>query len=377
VVEQSSNNPPPGWHPDPADPSQLRWWDGSAWTNDTHPLPQDSKPQSDNHGLAKEKQLSSASDSTGNLDEDKADKQGVNRRKKSDYNASRFVKEQGRKATTLGSAIIGVIVLLATSVVVGLYGVAIFIFALPLGVGLADGASPYFASLFIVVTAFIGLAISLWFIGWLTSVLFRMQDYRFSSRWNLIIAYPIASLVVSFFFFVVQLLLFTLVGNEKDPSQMIVVAGSVFSIVAALFIFGKLLSWVSLWPRGLAQALTLIYIAGYLLITIIVAFAFAKAGQLIGNFDQFDNLGNIGNLAKTNSLNDQEAKSVSKGTTLAEVKRRLGKPLTEEKNNLSGNGAATCLIYKAEGDQLLAAWQFCFDGASPQSRLIAVSKLSS
>jgi len=22
----------PGWHPDPTDPSQMRWWDGSQWT---------------------------------------------------------------------------------------------------------------------------------------------------------------------------------------------------------------------------------------------------------------------------------------------------------------------------------------------------------
>ncbi len=28
---------PPGWHPDPSNPSgALRWWDGSAWTTHTH-----------------------------------------------------------------------------------------------------------------------------------------------------------------------------------------------------------------------------------------------------------------------------------------------------------------------------------------------------
>ena len=29
--------PPPGWHPDPSNPQQLRWWDGKQWTNNTHP----------------------------------------------------------------------------------------------------------------------------------------------------------------------------------------------------------------------------------------------------------------------------------------------------------------------------------------------------
>jgi hypothetical protein len=24
--------PPPGWHPDPSDPTRLRWWDGTRWT---------------------------------------------------------------------------------------------------------------------------------------------------------------------------------------------------------------------------------------------------------------------------------------------------------------------------------------------------------
>lgn len=30
----------PGWHPDPSNPGgALRWWDGTAWTTHTHPVP--------------------------------------------------------------------------------------------------------------------------------------------------------------------------------------------------------------------------------------------------------------------------------------------------------------------------------------------------
>src|SRR5262245_11018082 len=36
-------NTPAGWYPDPYDPRQLRWWDGSQWTDSTHPLEQGAK----------------------------------------------------------------------------------------------------------------------------------------------------------------------------------------------------------------------------------------------------------------------------------------------------------------------------------------------
>jgi len=30
--------PPPGWYPDPANPSAMRWWDGSAWALSHNPV---------------------------------------------------------------------------------------------------------------------------------------------------------------------------------------------------------------------------------------------------------------------------------------------------------------------------------------------------
>jgi hypothetical protein len=36
VSEEQSGQPAQGWYPDPNDPSKLRWWDGSAWTDHTH-----------------------------------------------------------------------------------------------------------------------------------------------------------------------------------------------------------------------------------------------------------------------------------------------------------------------------------------------------
>lgn len=35
----TENQAPPGWHPDPNRPGQLRWWDGNTWTDQYRPVP--------------------------------------------------------------------------------------------------------------------------------------------------------------------------------------------------------------------------------------------------------------------------------------------------------------------------------------------------
>jgi hypothetical protein len=42
--------PPPGWHPDPNDPTQWRWWDGEEWTDKRSP--RDGVKRSSGNGVA-------------------------------------------------------------------------------------------------------------------------------------------------------------------------------------------------------------------------------------------------------------------------------------------------------------------------------------
>ncbi len=37
VTESETELAPFGWYPDPAGSDLLRWWNGSAWTNDLEP----------------------------------------------------------------------------------------------------------------------------------------------------------------------------------------------------------------------------------------------------------------------------------------------------------------------------------------------------
>lgn len=39
-----STAPAAAWFPDPSDPSQLRWWDGSTWTEHVHPIIAQAQP---------------------------------------------------------------------------------------------------------------------------------------------------------------------------------------------------------------------------------------------------------------------------------------------------------------------------------------------
>jgi hypothetical protein len=36
--------PPAGWYPDLLHPARVRWWDGTAWTNDVEHVRHDSAP---------------------------------------------------------------------------------------------------------------------------------------------------------------------------------------------------------------------------------------------------------------------------------------------------------------------------------------------
>jgi len=40
-MSENEQAPQPGWYPDPADASRLRWWDGAVWTEHTANQPTD------------------------------------------------------------------------------------------------------------------------------------------------------------------------------------------------------------------------------------------------------------------------------------------------------------------------------------------------
>lgn len=62
-----TDTPSPGWHPDPHGAPELRWWDGTAWTDHTHPLREDAPAADGQPSVAPGPDLAapSFSDSTG------------------------------------------------------------------------------------------------------------------------------------------------------------------------------------------------------------------------------------------------------------------------------------------------------------------------
>ncbi len=54
VSEQTST--PPGWHPDPQDPSRQRWWDGARWTEHLHPAAAPAAPAAQQQGYQPKQQ---------------------------------------------------------------------------------------------------------------------------------------------------------------------------------------------------------------------------------------------------------------------------------------------------------------------------------
>ena len=48
MTETPASTPPAGWHPDPAGSEQLRFWDGSAWTEQLRPVGVQAEAQAQN-----------------------------------------------------------------------------------------------------------------------------------------------------------------------------------------------------------------------------------------------------------------------------------------------------------------------------------------
>jgi Domain of unknown function (DUF4328)/Protein of unknown function (DUF2510) len=57
MTDNRSNPPPAGWFRDPAGSPQLRWWDGSRWTDHTHPYPAAHRGPDPRHSLEEERTI--------------------------------------------------------------------------------------------------------------------------------------------------------------------------------------------------------------------------------------------------------------------------------------------------------------------------------
>ncbi|MEO6821030.1 MAG: heavy metal-binding domain-containing protein [Candidatus Nanopelagicales bacterium] len=44
MTETTSGQPIAGWYPDPSVPTQLRWWDGTTWSDQTQPMVSEQAP---------------------------------------------------------------------------------------------------------------------------------------------------------------------------------------------------------------------------------------------------------------------------------------------------------------------------------------------
>lgn len=347
-----TNSPPPGWHPDPSNPNQLRWWDGTQWTHNTHPI-------AGGQGAAQSAQPASQPRLQGF-----AEKTSSNKAPGSGYNnPSRFREARGRKPTVGGAALIGIIVMIATTIVVGIYLALVFVAAGAI-IGPSLDNPPGYALPVLSLFGIGAVVLSLWFSGWLTSLFFNSNGYKYSSRWNLAVAYPVAGLITAVIAALLNVvLLFIVFGSEQPPGGLMMILIFIVYVFIMLYFLGKSIGWASGWSKTTAIVLIVIY----LLLSSVGALLTSSA--IIAGSSFISGLGDIGGIsASSEPVSRKQVNSIKVGTSLATVKKRLGKPAYALTAPIPDIGEQTCLSYEAKG-AANKLWQFCFDGAGPKAKL--------
>lgn len=339
----------PGWYPDPSNSQQLRWWDGSQWTTNTHPLVEQSAPST-----AVSEPIEAKPTETKPADQ-------VARH----LNESKVRLERGQGATVGSAAWVGLVALIKTVIVMAGYWILTgwaLIFLARRTVTVDDIVPlPLLIGIFVVGAG--SILLLLFLLGRFTASGFTKRGWRFASRWNLIVAYPVAGLITGIIFIALGFILGLILSavNIKDSAIVTWLVPLLYLIVLIYFV-GRSFVWVSGWNKTLAKVLVLLYVFVSLGSLIVSLIFFSSAGGII---DQVNQLAG-------KQVSAAQVKKIKLGTRRAVVERKLGKPFSVQNQGPLND----CLIYRSSSQQL-AIWALCFKGKGDQARLVSKKELSS
>lgn len=257
------STPPPAWHPDPSDPNQLRWWDGSQWTSHTQPL-------------------------TPNLEQPTP---ATPPQQTLSGQATIVSGDDSRPPATLGYAILtGLATTIVTAIAIFIIAAITFflLFALA-GEALKNGDGLPGLALMLALIAFPAIvALSVYLSGLISAKMFDRRNFFYRSRWNLVAAYPLASIAAGLVSAILAIVLAAVFGQgqENELPPLIGLVAAVVQIVIYFTLLGQMLVWTSNWGKTVAQVLVIIYlvvsIIASVIMTLIIGSLLALFSGLVG-----------------------------------------------------------------------------------------------
>ena len=261
-------SPPPGWYPEPDNPAQLRWWDGTAWGAQVSPNPQtpplaEVQPP-DMQALAEQ----AAQQAAQQANQPTAPVAAV-------YHPAAQATEpytpvHHTTPSVLWTGMISVLVTFMVAIILGVAGGILIALGL---LGGAGGAG-------IMLTIFMVLAVvgQLWLTGNLAAYFFERRGFHYTSKWNLVAGFILASVAFSAASFLISLLLALLVGNSSGQGG----AGVSLILLLAMiplyiYLSGKIINLAVTWSESSGKIITIIAGAASLLLVAIVSLTLGAA----------------------------------------------------------------------------------------------------